>query len=380
MKKLLFAGFIAALLMTGCNKSDIQTTAGGPGRISVRITDGPFDIGLVESATVTITKIEIRKSGDETGNPFIVISEIPVTVDLINLRNGITEELANIEIQPGDYDLVRLYVDETSLKMKGNAERFSLKVPSGDQTGIKVFITPLLHVEGGLTAELLLDFDLAKSFVMRGNMDQGHGFNGFIFKPCIRAANNSFAGRIEGFVGDAANDAITGAKILAINSTDTVSTSTESDGHYAIIGLPGGTYSVLATKESFDTVRVEGVVVVPANKSIRNFVLVPSIPEYTGSVIENATPSILEMSYSLPLADIVPDISAFAVVVNSVPGNVTSAAIAGNKVLLTLSAGVSKDDVATVAYTVPETNPLQTAEGAQAASLPVGSVKNNVGL
>ena len=68
--------------------------------MSVKITDGPFNIDLVESATVTIKKIEIRKSGDETGNPFMVISEIPVTVDLINLRNGITEELSNTEIQP----------------------------------------------------------------------------------------------------------------------------------------------------------------------------------------------------------------------------------------------------------------------------------------
>ena len=45
-----------------------------------------------------------------------------------------------------------------------------MKVPSGEQTGIKVFIDPGIHVEGGISAELLLDFDLSKSFVMRGKM------------------------------------------------------------------------------------------------------------------------------------------------------------------------------------------------------------------
>ncbi len=276
MNKLIIMMFAAVLILPGCNKS--ETSSDGTGRLSVKITDGPFNIDQVESAMVTITKIELRKSGDESGNPFTVISEIPVTADLINLRNGITEELANIEIQAGDYDLVRLYVDEAGLKMKGEAEPFSLKVPSGEQTGIKVFISPLLHVEGGITTELLLDFDLARSFVMRGNMDQGQGFNGFIFKPCIRAANNSIAGRIEGFASTVSNDPIDGARILAIHGTDTVSTSTEAAGHYALIGLPGGTYSMLAIKESFDTIKVEDVVVVPANKVIQNFILIPSIP------------------------------------------------------------------------------------------------------
>lgn len=175
MKKLLLSIFAAAILMTGCNKSEIPNSASGPGRISVKITDDPFNIDMVEYANVTITKIEIRKAGDETENHFMVVSETPVTVNLIELTNGITQELANIEIEPGDYDLVRLYVDETSLKLKSESEPYSLKVPSGEQTGIKVFISPLLHVEGGLTAELLLDFDLSKSFVMRGNMNHGHG-------------------------------------------------------------------------------------------------------------------------------------------------------------------------------------------------------------
>jgi len=196
MKKILFTILSAAVLMSGCNKT--ETTTGGPGRISVKITDDPFNINSVESATVTITKIEIRKAGSNEGDPFLVLSENPVTIDLFQLRNGITQELVNLEVPQGNYDLIRLYVDDANLKMKEIAEPFNMKVPSGEQTGIKVFINPEIHVEGGISAELLLDFDLSKSFVMRGKM----AHNGFIFKPCIRATNNSTAGRIEGVVTD----------------------------------------------------------------------------------------------------------------------------------------------------------------------------------
>ena len=116
MKKLLFAIFAAAVLMSGCNKTEI--TSGGPGRLSVKITDDPFNISSVESATVTISKIEIRKAGANEGDPFIELLMDPVTIDLFQLRNGITEELVNLEVPQGDYDLVRLYVDEANLKLK----------------------------------------------------------------------------------------------------------------------------------------------------------------------------------------------------------------------------------------------------------------------
>ena len=58
--------------------------------------------------------------------------------------------------------------------------------------------------------------------------------NGFIFKPCIRATNNSTAGRIEGYVKDDADVKIEEAKVFAIHGTDTVTTITDADGFYAL--------------------------------------------------------------------------------------------------------------------------------------------------
>ena len=101
-------------------------------------------------------------------------------------------------------------------------------------------------------------------------------------------------------------------------------------------------------------------------------------PVYVSSVIENATPSRLEMTYNLTLANIVPAASAFSVMVNSSARTVSSVAISGTKVLLTLASPVVYGDVVTVAYTKPATNPLQTSSGGQAASFTAKSVTNNV--
>ncbi|MBE0654178.1 MAG: DUF4382 domain-containing protein, partial [Bacteroidales bacterium] len=189
MKNVILSIFTIAALMsiTACNEpADTYNDGSETGKLILRITDDPFNISFVESANVLITKIEIRKAGDSEENPFILLSEDTITLDLLTLRNGITEELVNIEIPKGEYDLVRLYVDEASLTITDQPVPFNVKVPGGSQTGIKIFIDPALTIEGGLTSELLLDFDLSKSFVMRGNLKNSHGINGFIFKPSIR--------------------------------------------------------------------------------------------------------------------------------------------------------------------------------------------------
>lgn len=104
----------------------------------------------------------------------------------------------------------------------------------------------------------------------------------------------------------------------------------------------------------------------------------PEIPVYTTSVIENTTPSLLEMTYNLPLTNSVPAASAFNVVVNSVARSVSSVSVSGNKVLLTLSNPVVFGNVVTVAYTKPAVNPIKTTSGGEAASMEPQPVTNKV--
>jgi hypothetical protein len=271
MKKVFFA-FVAATLVTiftGCNKDNSK------GHIIVKVTDAPFPVNLIESATVTITKVEIRKAGDWVSDesPFSVVWEGSETFNLLDLRNGVVEELFDLEIPAGVYDLIRLYVDEAGLKVK-DGEYYSVKVPSGQQTGIKIFIDPGLIVEGGLAAELLLDFDLSNSFVMQGNIDSPAGIKGFNFKPVIRAVNNSTAGRIAGLVTDKDNVIISEVSVIVKqDDIEIASGITDASGIYAVIGLPSGTYSLVASKDDYETVTIDNVKVVAGNKTAVNFVL-----------------------------------------------------------------------------------------------------------
>lgn len=272
MKKIIFTIFAAVIFLSGCNKTDGPGN-NGPGKLVLKITDDPFNINYVESATITINKIEIRKAGLNEAASFIVLSEDTLTFDLLKLRNGVTSELLNLEIPQGNYDLMRLYVSQACLKIKDQEHAYKVRVPSGSQTGIKISIGPAITVEGGLTSELLLDFDLSKSFVMRGNMSHSAGVNGFIFKPCIRAVNNTTAGRIEGMVKDTAMLKIVNAKVWVVKDTILVTTFTDTLGRYAFIGIPAGTYSVFANKENYDTTGYNSINVIKGNKTVQDFIL-----------------------------------------------------------------------------------------------------------
>lgn len=271
MKKLGFI-LLAASLLLFIGACDKIHPGDGQGRLVIKITDDPFDINLIESATVTITKVEVKKVGDgiSDGNSFVMLSDDTVTVDLIDLRNGITETLLDLEIPEGEYDQIRLCVDEAGLKLKESADPYNIKVPSGRQTGVKVHINPSVIISGGLTSELLIDFDLSRSFVLRGNMLNN---NGFIFKPCIRASNLTTAGRIEGMVTDTSKVKVKEAKVWIAQDTVLATTFADTLGYYAIIGVPAGTYSVFANKEGYDTVKFDGIEVIAGNRTIQNFTL-----------------------------------------------------------------------------------------------------------
>jgi len=147
-----------------------------------------------------------------------------------------------------------------------------VKVPSGSQTGIKVHVSPFIEVSDRLTAELLLDIDLSRSFVLRGNMRTN---NGFIFKPVVRAANISTAGRLQGMVTDTSGVKVKEAEVWIAQDTVVATTFADTTGYYAIIGIPAGTYSVSATKDGYDTVSFDGVVIKAGNRTVTNFELTP---------------------------------------------------------------------------------------------------------
>lgn len=276
MKKVsLLLGIISVVVIlftTGCQDLNDQPND-GQGHLVIKLTDAPFPIDMIDSAMVHITKVEIRKmsEGEEDGYPYSTVFEGYEAFNLLNLRNGITADLVDVEIEAGSYDQIRLYVDEVGLTVK-DGDTYSLKVPSGSQTGIKIFLEPAVEVAGGLTADVLLDVNLEKSFVLKGNTKSPAGIKGFNFKPVIRAVNNTTAGTVEGLVTNS-DTALHNASVWIALDTVVSSAFTDTVGYYALPGIPAGSYSMSATLEGFDTVTFEGVEIIEGNLTIQDFTL-----------------------------------------------------------------------------------------------------------
>lgn len=103
----------------------------------------------------------------------------------------------------------------------------------------------------------------------------------------------------------------------------------------------------------------------------------PATPVFSGATVENSSPSVIVLNYNIALANISPATSAFTIKVNGTARSVSSVTVSGTKVLITLSSRVNYGEVISVAYTKPSGNPLQTSEGAQAASFGEQTVTNN---
>jgi uncharacterized protein (TIGR02145 family) len=133
--------------------------------------------------------------------------------------------------------------------------------------------------------------------------------------------------------------------------------------------LTGGTYTVSLTAKNtsgFDDEVKTNFIKVDAN-----------VPVYLSSVIENSTPSVIEISFSLPLADIHQSQSAFSLMVNGIERSYDGWSILETKILLCIPIPVVKGETVTVTYSKPSSYPIQTPSGSQVGSF-IANVTNNV--
>src|SRR6056297_30707 len=284
MKSLKYILLIVSSILAFSACSDMANVdSNQTGTLSVTLTDAPFPIDIVSEANVTITKIDIRNKDSETDGTeeeevdeesFTTLTETEQSFNLLDFQNGVKTSLVDLEIEAGTYDLVRLYVSEASVTLN-DGTTYDLTVPSGAQTGIKVFINPNIEVAGGLSSELLLDFEVASSFIVQGDMNSPDGINGFTFKPTIKAVNTSTAGRIEGFVTDTSGNPLENAEVLVFTDSDTSQAFTESNGYYSIISLDAQTYTVEATTSDTETLTVPDVEITAANSTSLDLELTP---------------------------------------------------------------------------------------------------------
>lgn len=225
------------------------------GNFRLVATDAPFTYDLISSAKITIALIKVRK----TDGTYTTVSELPKTIDLVTLKNGMVSSLSDITIPPGQYDLVQLHIASASIDMK-DGRHFDMTVPSGAQTGLKVFVNPSINVSTQVSTDLLLDFDLSRSFLPLGNLRDPQSITGFNFMPVIRASNLTTAGTVSGKVlsdlgtQDVSDDVPLAGAIVEVKQGAVSSTAvTEVDGSFKVIGLAEGDYNLSVSAEEHNS-------------------------------------------------------------------------------------------------------------------------------
>ena len=251
----------ALVVLAACSDS---AAAPGAARLSIQLTDAPGD--YVASAVVQLGAVSLIPA--DSGAP-LVITEDAGTHDLLTLQNGVTADLASLDIPAGDYQQLRLVVQSATVTLKdgytfpGGSPTAVLKVPSGASSGIKVNLGTV-HIASGQTV-IVVDFDVSQNFRIQGNPDTPAGIKGMLFTPLLRATVRDVAGSIAGTVTLDTGGVAVGRVVRGVPDTSTVAEAyqtlevtavTDSTGAYALRFLPPGTWRVSVDSSAADTLTV----------------------------------------------------------------------------------------------------------------------------
>ena len=315
---LLTSNKIFALILSLFCILGLISCGGGGGSSDVGIVGtGTASVALVDSASedyaavyVTINDIQFHLGGNENSpNSWRSIQEnieYPVTVNLLELVNGVRLDLGIVELPAGHHTQLRLVIgneaEQGTINILSQAHPYAnyaiidkdpadaidpeiheLKVPSGEKSGAKV--VGGYFIAENQTTELILDFDACRSIVQAGNSGQ------WLLKPTLKIASTEDYSIVKGQVADEADNGLKGVLVSAqqYNSgasdvkdevTVVASTITDENGFYSLFVEPGA-YNIVAFRSdrvpAFEKVTTTiGQVLAPDNGNGVNFELVTS--------------------------------------------------------------------------------------------------------
>jgi hypothetical protein len=212
------------IFCASCNDSDKENAAGNT-YLSVRMSDTTADY---DSVVIDVQSVEVKAGSGST----ILLNANPGLYNLLDFTNGKDTLIASASIPSGRVSQIRLILG-TNNYVVINGVRHDMSTPSAQQSGLKLNVQA--DLVAGIDYILHLDFDAGRSIVTTGN-------GNYILKPVIRVVSLAGAGSITGMVNPTA---ALPALATAYNATDTLSSFTDSTGHFLIHGVPTGSYTVM---------------------------------------------------------------------------------------------------------------------------------------
>lgn len=254
-----------ALVLTACGGgSGASSSFLKTGKFNLAITDAPIDDA--KAVVVQFTGVELQGPSGRVDHDFVDESGNPVTmeIDLLALTEGATEDmLKDVTLEAGEYSWMRLKVNAErgvldSYIMLNDDSQFSLHVPSGNKTGLK--LNRGFTVPAGGVGSYVIDFDLRKSVHKPSSANQDYKL-----RPTLRLVDNTNVGTLKGIVNSELITSECNGAVYVFNAEDAVddidgiddaitTTKVKGDGtepyKYTVAFLSEGVYKIAFTCDS----------------------------------------------------------------------------------------------------------------------------------
>ena len=177
---------VSSLALVACGSSS-SSDSSGTGTFSLGLTDGP-----VESASeVVVSFTSVQVQGEESK---VIELDPAMSINLLDYQGDSRTMLLEGEtFEAGEYQWIRLGVDETASYIEIDGLQYPLEIPSGAQTGLK--LNRGFTIGAGSTTDFTIDFDLRKSVHQEGTGD-------YKLRPTLRIVDNLEVNTVRGTVAD----------------------------------------------------------------------------------------------------------------------------------------------------------------------------------
>jgi hypothetical protein len=259
------------------------------GTLRLALTDAPA-CGYDE-VNVTIQKVRVHKSStasDTDGSWSEIVLNPARRVDLLDLTNGVLDELGQTSLPTGKYTQLRLVLAANSsalplansVVLSSDHSEVALTTPSGQQSGLKTNIN--IDIASNQLADFVLDFDACKSVVRAGNSGQ------YLLKPVLSIIPRYTSG-VAGFVN--VSPLPYGSATLSLQQGGVIikATPPDSSGRFLLQPVAPGNYTLVLTAPERDTTIVTQVPVVANTVTSVNTSITAFTPAITGYATVNGS-------------------------------------------------------------------------------------------
>ena len=256
---LTFGGLVLASLAACGGGGGGGSPVAETGTLRMALTDAPA-CGY-DSVNITVEKVRVHQSSTASDSDagWSEVALAPARrINLLNLTNGVLDELGQVPLPTGKYTQLRMILSDNtnatplanSVKPTGSPE-VALKTPSGQQSGVKANIN--IDIAANKLADFVIDFNACKSVVVAGNSGQ------YLLKPIVTVIPR-YISAVAGFVDSSLINANTSVSVQQ-NGVVVRATTPDSSGKFLLQPVAPGNYTLVLTAPGRATSAITSVFV-----------------------------------------------------------------------------------------------------------------------